>query len=234
MTADSPPGSWQDFPLEPAPGQQTQTPVPRRSPLARPAVTGLIGLLAGALLVGVPWLALSLLGGPSGEPLTAPATLGGLGHAQDAIAKVDKAKGQAMIDRITKADRETAARASAAYGGAGAVVQQYQDDRLRRSFQLLAVRAPSPGLVVPYEDPEALGLATPSNELVRFGDVQCLVHHDPVNAGSTPDPEGSSVRTCQRVGPDLTVTLRSLSSEGNRDPREMAGLVEEAWAILAR
>ncbi|WP_206789821.1 hypothetical protein [Amycolatopsis sp. MtRt-6] len=220
----------EDSPL--APGQQT--PVPPRSLLARPAVTGLIGFVAGAVLVGVPWLVLSLLDGPSGGPLTAPADLGGLSRAQDAVAKLDKAKGQALIDRIGKSDRETAARVSAAYGGAGAVVQQYQDDQLLRSVQLLAVRAPSPGLVAPYQDAAALGLAAPSTELVRFGDVQCLVHHDPVRAGSTPDPDQTSVQTCQRTGPGLTVTLRSLSSEGNRDPREMAGILEEAWTILSR
>ncbi|MET9001695.1 hypothetical protein [Amycolatopsis sp. Hca4] len=219
MTAD-PPG-WHPVP-------------PRRSLLARPAVTGLLGFVAGALLVGVPWLVLGLLGGPSGRPLTAPASLGGLGRAQDAIAKVGKDRGQPLIDRVGKSDRETAARVSAAYGGAGAVVQQYQDDELRRTIQLLAVRAPSPGLIAPYEDAEALGLAAPGTELVTFGDVQCLVQHDPVSAGSAPDPERSSVRTCQRTGTDLTVTLKSLSSEGNRDPREIAAIVEEAWAILTR
>ena len=227
-------GFSQDFPLEPAPGQQAHTPAPRRrSILARPAVTGLIGFLLGAVLVGVPWLALSLLGGPSGSTLTAPASLGGLSRAQDAIAKFDKVKGQALITRIDKTDRETGTRVSAAYGGAGAIAQQYQDDRLERSFQLLAVRAPSPELVAPYEDAQALGLAQPSTELVRVGAVQCLVHHDPAAAGSTPDPERSSVRTCQRSGPDLTVSVRSLSSDGNRDPREMAGIVEEAWRALS-
>ncbi|MEU0537511.1 hypothetical protein [Amycolatopsis tolypomycina] len=218
-----------DPPLEPAPG-----PPARRPLLARPAVTGLAGFVAGAVLVGVPWLVLTLLAGPSGGPLTAPPTLGGLSRAQDAIAKLDKAKGQATIDRIGKSDKEDTARVSAAYGGAGAVVQQYQDDRLRRSVRLLAVRAPSPGLIAPYQDAEALGLAAPGTELVRFGDVQCLVHHDPENAGSAPDPERSSVRVCQHTGPDLTVTLQSISSEGNRDPREFAGILEEAWTILSR
>lgn len=227
MTAAPPPD------LPPEPGPPPHPTAPRRSLLARPAVTGLLGFLLGAALVGVPWLVLSLLGGPSGSPPTAPAGLGGLGRAQDAIAKFDKVKGQAMIDRIGKTDRETAARVSAAYGGAGAIAQQYQDDRLERSFQLLAVRAPSPELVAPYEDAQALGLAQPSTELVRVGAVQCLVHHDPAAAGSTPDPELSSVRTCQRSGPDLTVSVRSLSSSGNRDPREMAGIVEEAWRALS-
>ncbi|WP_086846135.1 hypothetical protein [Amycolatopsis kentuckyensis] len=230
MTTDPP----RDFPLEPALGQQARTPAPRRrSLLARPAVTGLIGFLLGAVLVGVPWLALSLLGGPSGRPLTAPAGLGGLSRAQDALAKFDKAKSEAMVTRIDKTDRETGTRVSAAYGGAGAIAQQYQDDRLERSFQLVAVRAPSPELVAPYEDAEALGLAAPGTELVRAGAVQCLVHHDPAAAGSTPDPDRSFVTNCQRTGPDLTVTVRSLSAEGNRDPRELAGIVEEAWRVLS-
>jgi len=239
MTADPPQGFSQDFPLSPAPGQQPWTPapqpVPRRSLPARPVVTGLIGVLVGAFLVGVPWLVLSLFGGgsPSGRSLAAPPQLGGLSRAQEAIAKLDKTKGQSMIARIEKTDRETAARVTAAYGGAGAVVQQYQSDQLERGFQLIAVRAPSPELIAPYEDTEALGLAAPSTELVRVGAVQCLVHHDQEPAGSTPDPDRSFVTNCQRTGPGLTVTLRSLSSEGNRDPRELAGIVEQAWKELA-
>ncbi|WP_290060002.1 hypothetical protein [Amycolatopsis solani] len=202
-------------------------------PRTHPVFAGLVGVIVGAVLVGVPWLALSLLGGPSGGALTAPATLGGLARAQDALAKfgVEESKGQ--VARVDKADRETAARTSAAYGGAGAVVQQYQDAGLERSFQLIAVRAASPELVAPYEDAEALDLAAPGTELVRTGAVQCLVHHDPEPAGSPPDPDRSSVLSCQRSGPDLTVTVRCLSAEGNRDPRELAGIVEEAWKELS-
>ncbi|MEU4248318.1 hypothetical protein AB0F15_13000 [Amycolatopsis sp. NPDC026612] len=234
MTADPPQGFPQQFPLEPAPGPPMGNPLPRRALLARPAVTGLIGFLAGALLVGVPWLVLSLLGGgPSGRPLSAPATLGALDRAQEAIAKLDKVRGQPMIARIEKTDRETAARVSAAYGGAGAIAQQYQDSGLQRAVQLVAVRASSPELVAPYEDTEALGLAAPSTELVRVGAVQCLRHNPSTPAGSTPDPEQIVVTNCQRTGPGLTVTLRSLSSEGNRDPRELAAIVEQAWRELA-
>jgi hypothetical protein len=232
VTAEPPPGVPPEFPLDPEP--RAPSPAPRRSLLARPAVTGLLGVLLGALLVGGPWLVLSLLGGgPSGRPLSAPATLGGLDRSQEVISKLDETNGRAQADRLGRTDRETAGRVSEAYGGAGTVVQQYHDDRLERSFQLIAVRAPSPGLVAPYEDTEALDLAAPSTELVRVGDVQCLRHNDPTSAGSTPDPDRSVVTHCQRTGPDLTVTLRSLSSEGNRDPRELAGIVEQAWRELA-
>jgi hypothetical protein len=62
--------------------------------------------------------------------------------------------------------------------------------------------------------------------------VQCLVHHDPAPAGSTPDPDRSFVTNCQRTGANLTVTLRVLSSEGNRDPQELAGIVQQAWREL--
>ncbi|WP_439379769.1 hypothetical protein [Amycolatopsis lexingtonensis] len=214
-----------EFPAAPVP--------PPRSQLAHPVFAGLIGVIVGAVLVGVPWLALTLLGGPSGHALTAPSSLGGLGRTQDTLAKFDVEKSKVQVARVDKADRETAARTSAAYGGAGAVVQQYQDDRLERSFQLIAVRAGSPELVAPYENAEELGLAAPSTELVRVGAVQCLVHNDAAPAGSTPDPDRSFVTNCQRSGPDLTVALRSISAEGNRDPRELAGIVEEAWKELS-
>ncbi|WIX91962.1 hypothetical protein [Amycolatopsis sp. DG1A-15b] len=224
----------QAFPLEPAPGQQAHTPAPRRrSLLARPAVTGLLGFLAGAVLVGVPWLVLTLFGGPSGRSLSAPPRLGELSRSPEAIAKFDARQGQAMITGIEKADRETAARVSAAYDGAGALAQHYQDDRLRRGVQLIAVRAPSPGLVAIYDDFAALGQGAPGTELVRIGDVQCLRHNGPAAPGSAPAPQESFVTNCQRTGPDLTVTLRSLSSEGNRDPRELAALVDQAWRELS-
>jgi hypothetical protein len=215
------------IPLEPAPPQPT-APAPRPR-LTRPVAAVLIGVLVGAFLVGVPWLVLSLLGGPSGQAPTAPAGLGGLGKAQDAITKVAAARGKAQIDRITKTDQETAARVSAAYDGAGAVVQDYQDERLARSLQLIAVRAPSPELFAPYEDVQALGEAKPGTELVRIGAVQCLLHNNPAAPGSTPDPDLSFVMNCQRTGPGLTVTVRSMGTEGNHDPQELAGLVEQAW-----
>lgn len=217
-----------DFPPEPPPR-------PRRALLARPAVTGLIGLLAGALLVGVPWLVLSRSGGnPDGRPLVAPAALGELGRTEDAVAKVDNVRGQAQIARVGKADRETGARVSAAYGGAPAVVQEYRDARLLHGLQLTAVRAASPDLIAPFEDPQALGVAKPSTELVRVGAVRCLLHNDPASPGSPPDPELTYVVNCQRTGPGLTVAVRSLGAEGNRDPEKIAGLLEQAWDTLSR
>ncbi len=225
-------GFSQEFPLEPAPGPPRTAIPQRRPPFARPVVAGLAGVLVGAFLVGVPWLTLSLLGGPSGQAPAAPANLGGLGRAQDAIAKLDAVRGKPQIDRIDKTDRETASRVSAAYDGAGAVVQQYQDERLLRSFQLVAVRARSPELFAPYEDVQALGIAKPGTELVRVGAVQCLVHNDPAAPGSAPDPDRSFVLNCQRTGPGLTVTVRSLGTEGNHDARELAGIVEQAWREL--
>ncbi|WP_372665542.1 hypothetical protein [Amycolatopsis kentuckyensis] len=215
------------------PGPPPAVAPPPRPVLARPAIAGLLGVLVGAFLVGVPWLVLSFFGdAPSSTPLTAPANLGGLGKAQDAITKLDAVRGKAQIDRITKTDQETATRVSAAYDGAGAVVQDYQDERLLRSFQLVAVRAPSPELFAPYEDVQALGIAKPGTELVRAGAVQCLVHNAPAAPGSTPDPDQSFVLNCQRTGPGLTVAVRSLGTEGNRDPREMAGIVDQAWTTL--
>ncbi|EOD66022.1 hypothetical protein [Amycolatopsis vancoresmycina] len=211
-------------------------PDPKPRPLlTRPAFTGLAGLLTGALLVGVPWLVTSRSGAePDGRPLAAPAALGELGRTEDAVAKIDNVRGQAQIARVGKADRETGARVSAAYGGAAAVVQEYRDDRLLRGLQLTAVRAASPELIATYEDPQALGVAKPGTELVRVGAVQCLVHNDPAAPGSAPDPELSFVTNCQRTGPGLTVAVRSLGADGNRDPAKIASLLDQAWDTLSR
>jgi hypothetical protein len=96
-------------------------------------------------------------------------------------------------------------------------------------LQLIVVRAPSPELFAPYEDVQALGEAKPQTELVRVGAVQCLLHNNFSAPGFTSDPDLSFVLNCQRTGPGLTVTVRCLGAEGNHDPQELAGIVEQAW-----
>ncbi|MFJ7213807.1 hypothetical protein [Amycolatopsis sp. NPDC098790] len=230
-------GFSQEFPMPPAPGQPT-TAVPRRRPLlARPVAVGLIGVLVGAFLVGVPWLTLSLFGdAPGGRPLEAPGTLGGYESTQVAVGKLGSAgtAGKAQIERADKTDRENAARVSEAYDGAPAASRSYSDARLTNGFQLTAVRAPSPELFAPYEDATALGLAAPSTELVRVGAVQCLRHNDPTPLGREPDPDSSFVTACQRSGPALTVLLRITAREDTPTAERLAAAVEEAWTTLGR
>ncbi|MEV4051795.1 hypothetical protein AB0J55_11470 [Amycolatopsis sp. NPDC049688] len=69
---------------------------------------------------------------------------------------------------------------------------------------------------------------------MRVGAVQCLVHNDPAAPGSPADPNQTYVMNCQRTGPGLTVAVRSLGADGNRDPAKIASLLEQAWDTLSR
>ena len=208
---------------------------PPKRPLVVPAALG--GLIVGAALVGIPWLLFGTSGGAANSsPLTVPDTLGGLERSQVAVGKVTDNTGVAKseADRDDKDNRENAARVSAAYGGAAAVVQTYHDDRLERGYQLTAVRANTPGLIAPYEDTELLGLAEPSQEVKEFGAVQCLVHHLATAAGETPSADKTTVSSCQRSASGLTVQLKVINqTEDNRDPAKLATTVDEAWAALS-
>lgn len=250
MTTEFPPGPEPESPAQQQPPVQPQPvppaqqqpewqgpapqPAPRRTLFARPVATGLIGVLVGAFLVGVPWLVLGLLGGPSAQPLKAPDTLGGYLTVQAAVTKIDKggAAAKSQIERADKADRENTTRISEAYGGAAAVSRTYNDEGLLNGFQLTAVRADSPSLIAPYEDATALGLAAPSTELVQVGAVQCLLHNDPTPLGQQQDPESSFATACQRTGAGLTVTLRTTARDTPPTPEKLAAVVEEAWTAL--
>ncbi|MEA5365123.1 hypothetical protein VA596_36705 [Amycolatopsis sp., V23-08] len=239
-----PPAQHQQPPLgqqEPRQPQQPQSQPPaarqreRRRPLfARPIAVGLIGVLVGAFLVGVPWLVIGLLGGPSPQPLKLPDTLGGFETTQAAVTKIAKGgtTGKSQIERADKAETENASRISAAYGGAAAVFRSYSDPGLSSGFQVAAVRADSPELLAQYEDTAALGQALPSTELKRIGPVQCLIHNEITPAGQTVDPENSFVMSCQRTGGGLTVQLRNTTTEDAHDPARFAAVVEEAWTAL--
>ncbi|MFJ1759978.1 hypothetical protein ACIOD2_06635 [Amycolatopsis sp. NPDC088138] len=223
----------QSQPMQPPPARQR---APRRPLSARPVAVGLIGVLAGAFLVGVPWLVIGLLGGPSPEPLKLPDTLGGFETTQAAVTKIAKggSVGKSQIERADKAETENASRISAAYGGAAAVFRSYSDAGLESGFQVAAVRADSPELLAQYEDTAALGQALPSTELKRVGPVQCLIHNEITSLGQPADPENSFVMNCQRTGGGLTVQLRNNTTEDAHDPARFAAVVEEAWAALGR
>ncbi|MFG1647650.1 hypothetical protein ACGFMK_45825 [Amycolatopsis sp. NPDC049252] len=227
------PQSPQQQPLQLPPARQR---APRRPLSTRPVAVGLAGVLVGAFLVGVPWLVLGLLGGPSPEPLKLPDTLGGFETTQAAVAKVAKggSLGKSQIERADKAESENASRISAAYGGAAAVFRSYSDPGLEGGFQVAAVRADSPELLAQYEDTAALGQALPSTELKRIGPVQCLIHNEITPQGQRVDPENSFVMNCQRSGGGLTVQLRNTTTQDAHDPARFAAVVEEAWAALNR
>ncbi|WP_328454364.1 hypothetical protein [Amycolatopsis sp. NBC_00438] len=241
MTAEFPPGP-EPAPQPPAPQPPVpqpptqQQPSPRRPRSTRTVAVGLAGVLVGVFLVGVPWLVIGLLGGPSAQPLKLPDTLGGFTTTQAAVTKIADggAAGKSLIERADKAEGENASRISAAYRGAAAVFRSYSDEGLESGFQVAAVRADSPELLVQYEDTAALGLAVPTTELKRIGAVQCLVHNGTTPLGQPVDPEQSVVTNCQRTGGGLTVQLQNTTSHNAQDPARFAAIVQEAWTALGR
>ncbi|WP_371580555.1 hypothetical protein [Streptomyces sp. NBC_01314] len=212
--------------------------------VAKFGLGGLVGLALGAGLVGGAWLIAgdadqSVPSGTAGAravpgaDLSAPEKLGGFLHQDQAVLDLGKgADGQETADRNRAWDSESGERLSEAYGGAAAVVQTYSDSSLESFFQLAAVRGPTPRPYVPYEDAKVLGLERPTNELVTFGKVDCVVHNLPTNAGDEPDSDSVSTVSCQRGDADLTVLVRNSTGDVAHEPSQVARLVDEAWGEL--
>ncbi len=86
---------------------------------------------------------------------------------------------------------------------------------------------PEPGFV----DPEQLGFALPQVERITDGDVECLLtRNQPPRAGTDyqPDQAAPDAHLCQRRGGDLTVRVRSTSS----DTDAVVDLVDAVWDEL--
>jgi hypothetical protein len=130
-------------------------------------------------------------------------------------------------------DQKTASMVSAAYGGAQAISEDYSNEGLTDFALLVAVKAPSPKLWVPYSDPVTLGLVKPFQEVRTFGDVQCKVQNDPTVAGKKPAADSVHVVGCQRNGPHLTVQIQNVSGDhlGNH-PETVAQMVDQAFNSL--
>ncbi len=220
-----------DLPSAPFPQQTAVPPIPPRQRRRVPPtlVTAVIGLMVGALAVGVPWL---LLGGGdstggSSAPLTAPSTLGSLESYQAASAHLGS-KAVTHAQQLAEDNAQSAKLLSAAYGGAAALVTSYSDDSLNSMALLLIVRADSPQPFVQYENLKELGFAEPENQLERFGPVSCVIDNEPpVQSGPEP-PSQVYVTYCQRSGPGLTIQVRP-NGPIQHTPDQVAGLVNEAW-----
>jgi hypothetical protein len=191
-------------------------------------VTAVIGLVVGALAVGVPWLFLGGGGvGGSSAPLTAPSTLGGLESYQAASVHLGS-KAVAFAQQLADDDAQSATLLSAAYGGAAALVTRYSDDRLDSMALLLIVRADSPQPFVEYENLKELGFGVPEHQLEQFGPVSCVIDNEPpVQSGSEPSSQ-VYVNYCQRSGPGRTIQVRP-NGPLQHEPDQVAGLVDDAW-----
>ena len=93
-----------------------------------------------------------------------------------------------------------------------------------------AVEAESgPPLPTGFDDPEALGLSAPLNELVDDGDVTCLVTRNPTPADEGDDDPAPVAVLCQRTHGDLTVRVL-----GTQEPDldEVVDATDEVWEEL--
>ena len=124
---------------------------------------------------------------------------------------------------------------SEVFDGADADTRTYVDPEAQdqQPTAVVAVAAdagpliPEPGFV----DPEQLGFALPQVERITDGDVECLLtRNQPPRAGTTyqPDQAAPDAHLCQRRGGDLTVRVRSTSS----DTDAVVDLVDAVWDEL--
>ena len=199
-------------------------PVPTRpnggaGPRAIAVFSGVAGLLVGAAVASGFWL---LFGndGPSSSAVSAPERIGDYYRFGDVPELSSGENQQKTVNRQERYDRESSTRLSRAHGGAGAVVQRYSNEDLDVMFTLQVVRAPSPSPFVPFTDAKDLGLDKPMEEVVEYGSVACAVRNSP---GQPP-----IAVNCQRSNDDLTVSITHVN--GEIDPEDVAGLVDEAWS----
>jgi hypothetical protein len=204
----------------------------RRAARLRSVLWCALGLVVGAGIVGVAWASQGRAHSPNRIVMHAPARLRSYVRFED--AKLNRSgRGLEMAGHVRVADRRTARLLSAAYSGASAVAQKYTDNTYENSFLLLAVRAPSPGLVIPYESAALEGTARPTNEVVTYGSVQCQVFNQPTPRGKTPSPSSVFTVACQRSSKNLTVKITGIGTSGPlQNPSAIAQLVDEAWRRL--
>ena len=177
-------------------------------------------------------------GGGSTKAIKLPRTLDGFRDVVDVTA--DKASGTAVNNQRRRQEstrQKTVAAYRKAYGGAAADYRAYSDDALQRMPWVIAVRAPSPGLVAgPVTDPKTLLLATPDHEVKTVGQVSCLVTWSP------PTPYGKPVATesevlsnCQRSSRGVTVFVGAAGSfRGPSGLQDMVDLTNAAWTAASQ
>ena len=171
--------------------------------------------------------------GVSTKPIGLPATLGPFRDIIEAT-KAKGANGPALSNQTKHQERtkqRTQAAYSKAYSGASSAYRQYADEDLKRLPWVIAVRSPSPGLVLgPVEDPEYLLLAAPLHEVKTSGEVQCRIDSTmPTVQGKTPPPESQITTLCQRSSNGLTVFAGGSGFEGPDGFQAMVDLTNQAW-----
>jgi hypothetical protein len=187
---------------------------PRASGTGLPFVLRILGgCLVVAIIVGAGLAAERFI---SDDDLELPDEVGGL-----AIDDSDRAR-----DLYDYNDDEV----SDAYDGADAVTALYGRES-DSPLVVTAVEAESgPPLPTGFDDPEALGLAAPLNELVDEGDVTCLVTRNPTPADEGDDASAPVAVLCQRTHGDLTVRVLGAQEP---DLDEVVDATDEVWEELS-
>ncbi|TDQ00998.1 hypothetical protein [Labedaea rhizosphaerae] len=217
---------------EPAPAPVPTSTSTSRVPLYLAAG---IGLVVGALVVGLLWLTVGgsdddAIGGGGSAPITAPAKVGEYQRFAEVPGNAS-GPGKATAERMSAWDSQTAQRISTAYDGAAATVQTYAKADLSVIFQVQVVRANAPGLYVPYQDPKTLGLAEPQQDVKTFGAVQCIVHVQ-ARAAESESPTQVVATDCQRTGGGLTVRVPTAGGTLGEHPDQVAAVVDEVFTAI--
>ena len=170
---------------------------------------------------------------PPDDPIELPDTLsGGLTALDLPEAYPDEgtdAEEQAANRRA--ADEFNAAGYSQALGGVAAASRVYASPDLEPLYGVVAVRAElSPLLPIDFVDPERLGIAKPTTELVWVGDVSCLVSWAVVVAGGEVADDDRLAVFCQLSDSGITVRIGAHAGE---TPEHLAELADEVRRAIS-
>jgi hypothetical protein len=204
------------------------------------AIAALVGALVGAAAVGAAWMATRARTGGPVEPgahrgaVSLPARLGAYSRVADIAMYKKSGQGAATAERIQTWNAQSAARFSQSHAGAGAAAETYSDDKVQTHFTVFAARdGRSVPPFVPYEDASYLGVVKPSQELLTFGQVYCVVANRVTPLGQELSDESVAVRMCVRSVDSLTVQADHIIGDLASRPREVAKLVDQVWNGLA-
>jgi hypothetical protein len=194
-------------------------------------LVGLAGLAVGALSVGAVWLTNAPVAADK-RPVAAPTHIGA--YVPLFQAKLDPDLRTDLIARMRDDNKRSSELLSQAHGGAGAVVELYSSQDVRKQFTLMVYRGPSPHpLYAPYQDTTMLGYVKPMRSVDEFGEVSCLVDNELTPLGQVPAPDSAHARQCTRTNGLLTVEIEPSGDLGD-NPAEIADLVDKAWDQVLR
>jgi hypothetical protein len=160
-----------------------------------------------------------------------PLKLGGL--VDPSLDTRGTASDRAFSQKLSVWGVKTYLNVSRAFGGAPAVTRSYtatakgDDSRI----SVVAVEAPAPSPIEPYEDAKRDGLLKPQNEVISVGDARCDIQNYPTLIGDTPKPDSVTVVRCQLTRGAHTVIALPGGAVAH-DPKTVVAFAELAWAAL--